>query len=154
MMRWIAACMLALAGVCSMAVAQVPEMARFRVLCSRQGLPTTVVNALDRDRAGFVWVATNDGLARYDGHGFRVWRHAAADPRSLSGNTVQTVHVDARDRVWTSSEFGGIDMLDTRREGFRHWRSADYPQLQNDDIFAFASHGDRLWIGTGGGGLY
>ena len=64
MMRWIAACMLALAGVCSMAVAQVPEMARFRVLGSRQGLPTTVVNALDRDRAGFVWVATNDGLVR------------------------------------------------------------------------------------------
>lgn len=156
MMRRIATCMLALAGACTMAApnAQVPENPRFRLLGSRHGLPTTVVNALERDRLGFVWVATSDGLARYDGHGFRVWRHDAADPRSISGNTVQAIHVDARDRVWTSSEFGGIDMLDAARAGFHHWRSADYPQLRTDDIFAFASQGDRLWIGTGGGGMY
>ncbi len=156
MMRWIATCLLVLTGLGPMMAprAQVPENARFRLMGSRQGLPTTVVNALERDRSGFVWIATNDGLARHDGHGFRVWRHDVGDPRSISGNTVQTIHVDAHDRVWTSSEFGGIDMLDAAREGFRHWRSADHPQLRSDDIFAFASQGDRLWIGTGGGGLY
>ena len=111
-------------------------------------LPTGSVNALDRDSAGFIWIASTDGLARYDGNGFRVWRHEANDPRSLTGNWVQIVHVDGRDRVWASSEFGGLSMLDGRRDGFRHWRKASTPGLGSDDIFAIASRGDILWFGT------
>lgn len=134
--------------------AQVPESPHVRVLGPREGLPTSAVNALDRDRAGFIWIATSDGLARYDGSGFHTWRHQAGDPRTLTGNWVQTVHVDARDRVWVSSEFGGLSMLDGRREGFRHWRRETHPALGSDDIFAIASRGDTLWFGTGDAGLY
>ena len=60
-----------------------------------------------RDRDGYVWIATGDGLARYDGLEMRVWRHDPADPDSLPGNNVQFVHVDARDRVWVAVENGG-----------------------------------------------
>ncbi len=156
MRRWIVACVWVLAVLGSMAGlrAQVPESPHFRVLGPRDGLPSSGVNGLDRDSAGFLWIATTDGLARYDGNGFRIWRHQVDDPRSLTGNWVQAVHVDARDRVWTASEFGGFSMLDARRDGFRHWRRATTPQLGSDDIFAIASRGDTLWLGTGDAGLY
>ncbi len=156
MQRWVLGCllMLAVAGPLAGARAQVPESPHLRVLGPRDGMPTSSVNALAPDSAGFIWIASTDGLARYDGNGFRVWRHEANDPRSLTGNWVQTVHVDAHDRVWASSEFGGLSMLDSRRDGFRHWRRATYPTLGSDDVFAIASRGDTLWFGTGDAGLY
>ena len=93
MRRWIVACWLMLGLLGAMAgagaSAQVPESPHLRVLGPREGLPTGSVNALDRDSAGFIWIASTDGLARYDGNGFRVWRHEANDPRSLTGNWVQ-----------------------------------------------------------------
>ena len=152
----VAACLLWMAWIGWMPAlrAQVPESPHLRVLGPRDGLPTSFVKALDRDAAGFIWVATSDGLARYDGSGFRLWRHEPGNPRALPGNMMQAVHVDGRDRVWTTSEFGGISMLDGARVGFRHWRRSSQPVMGSDDIFAFASHADSLWFGTGDAGLY
>ena len=134
--------------------AQVPQSPRLRVLGVRDGLPASMVNAIERDRAGYIWVATSDGLARYDGNQFRVWRQVPNDPRALPGNMIQAVHVDAQDRVWVASEFGGISMLDGARDGFLHWNRKSHPVLGSDDIFSFASRDDLLWFGTGDAGLY
>lgn len=156
MRRWIVACAWLLCAFgCSVDLrAQVPESPHVRIIGPRDGLPTTRVSSLARDIAGFIWIATTDGLARYDGNGFRVWRHQTGDPRTLAGNLVQVVHVDSKDRVWASSEFGGLSMLDASRDGFRHWQRARYPELGSDDVFAITSRGDMLWFGTGDAGLY
>ncbi len=53
------------------ATAAVPEMPRFRVLDATSGLPSNVVRAMLQDAAGYLWLATSDGLARYDGTAFR-----------------------------------------------------------------------------------
>ncbi len=97
------------------AAAAVPETPRFRIIGPAQGLPSTDIKALARDRAGYLWIATADGLARYDGIGMRVWRHDPANPQSLAGNNVQALHIDRRDRVWIAVEGGGIGMLDATR---------------------------------------
>src|SRR5687768_15794573 len=59
---------------------RVPETPRFRLLGVGDGLPSSKVNALARDRAGYLWIATADGLARHDGVGFRTWRHEPGNP--------------------------------------------------------------------------
>ncbi len=146
------ACLLLLCA--ASAWAQVPQLPRLRVLGVGDGLPASMVNAIERDRAGFIWIGTSDGLARYDGSGFRTWRQVPGDPRTLPGNMIQALHVDARDRVWVASEFGGISMLDGARNGFAHWRRDSHPMLGSDDIWAFASRGDTLWLGTADAGLY
>lgn len=136
------------------AAAAVPETPRFRIIGPAQGLPSTDIKALARDRAGYLWIATADGLARYDGIGMRVWRHDPADPKSLTGNNVQALHIDQRDRVWVAVEGGGISMLDAQRRTFRHYRKSGYPAIASDDTWAFASAGDTLWFGTYDGGLH
>ncbi len=133
--------------------AAVPEIPRFRVLDAADGLPSTTITALARDRKGFLWIATWDGLARFDGVGFRVWRHAADDTQSLPGNLVQALHVDARDRLWVATENGGLSMFDAERRVFTHYRLADHPQMGGDDVFAITSVGDTLWFGGFGSGL-
>lgn len=140
--------------VCASVQATVPEIPRFRLLGAGDGLPSTTIPALARDRSGYLWMATWDGLARYDGVGFKVWRHDPADPASLPGNVVQALHIDAADRAWVGTENGGLSVMEADRGGFRHFRQADHPQMGSDDVFAITSRGSDVWFGTFGGGLH
>ncbi|GGD36031.1 hybrid sensor histidine kinase/response regulator [Pseudoxanthomonas indica] len=133
--------------------ASVPEIPRFRLMSVADGLPSTTIPVLARDKAGFLWLATWDGVARYDGVNFRVWRHEPDDPASLPGNVVQALHIDEQDRVWVATENGGLSMMGPERRGFRHFRRAQYPEMGSDDIFTITSHGKEVWFGTFGGGL-
>lgn len=154
MLRTLIVLLLVLLGAANVAMAAVPETPRLRIIGAAQGLPSTDFFGIARDRDGYIWVATGDGLARYDGLAMRVWRHEPDDPRSLPGNNVQFVHVDARDRVWVATENGGLSMLDRDRSGFRHYRKADHPQMGSDDVFAITSRGDDIWFGNYDGGLH
>lgn len=140
--------------LCAAALAAVPERPRFRITGIAQGLPSTEIKGLARDRDGYLWIATADGLARYDGVGMRVWRHDVSDPRGLPGNNIQTLMIDAEDRIWLSIEGAGISVLDAQRRGFTHYRHATYPPIASDDIWAFAHQGKTIWFGTYDGGLY
>ena len=139
--RWLG--LLALLA-CACALAGVPERPRFRVTGPAQGLPSTEIKALARDHDGYLWIATADGLARYDGVDMRVWRHDPTDPRSLPGNNVQALLVDAQDRVWVATEGGGISVLDASRQQFQHTRQKDQPALGSDDVWSFAAQGDAV----------
>ncbi|MET1163442.1 MAG: ATP-binding protein [Pseudoxanthomonas sp.] len=146
--------LLGLSMLCAGAQAAVPEIPRFRVLGSADGLPATTIPALARDREGYLWIATWDGLARYDGVGFRTWRHEPQDPASLRGNVVQALHIDGEDRIWVATENGGLSVMGPDRKGFRHYRLAQHPEMGSDDVFTIASQGRDLWFGTFGGGLH
>lgn len=115
------------------------------------GLPSNRVNALAEDRQGYLWIATRDGLARYDGVGFRVWRIEDG----LRDNFVWTVHVDARDRVWAGTRHGGLSVLDTDRLRFTHYSHDTHPDMGADDVWAVGSTVDgAIWFGMAESGLY
>lgn len=134
--------------------AQVPEVPHLRILGARDGLPSTALSAVEIDKSGFVWAGSADGLARYDGHGFRIWRHDPHVADSLPGNYVQALHVDSDDRLWVAVEFGGAAVLDKDRTGFVRLNNKTHPELGDSDVFAFASHGQTLWLGTSNAGVF
>lgn len=146
----------ALSALPATAVAGVPETPLLRTLGVADGLPHTRVGGLARDRAGYLWISTDDGLARHDGVDFEVWRHEPGNPASLPRNVLQmgTLHVDAHDRVWVASEGGGLSVLDAGRRGFRHFDRTSHPAMGSDDVWAVASRGDILWFGSYAGGLH
>ena len=53
---------------------------RFTTLGTRDGLSQSSVNCIFRDSDGFMWFGTQDGLNRYDGYSFTVYRHDPANP--------------------------------------------------------------------------
>ena len=138
----------------SLAWAGVPETPRFRLVGVAEGMPSSSINVVARDHAGYLWLATPDGLARYDGVGFHIWRNVPGDADSLPGNNIQAVHIDARDRIWIATEAGGLSVLDAQRRHFRHYRMADDPRIGSDDTWAIASRDGTVWFGTYGGGLH
>ena len=151
MRRWIGACGLwllcALAGV---AGASVPHLPQPRQISVFDGLPSNRVNAIAEDRQGYLWIGTRDGLARYDGVGFRIWRVG----EGLRDNFVWSVHVDARDRVWIGTSNAGLAMLDASREQFTWYDRQTRPEMASNDIWSITSTPDgTLWFGTADGGL-
>ncbi|MDR6991534.1 two-component regulator propeller domain-containing protein [Luteimonas sp. 3794] len=128
--------------------ASIPQPRQIGVL---DGLPSNRVNALAEDRQGYLWIATRDGLARYDGLGFRVWRVEDG----LRDNYVWTVRVDAHDRVWVGTSRGGLSVLDADRSNFTHYNTQTHPEIRGDEIWSVLPTPDgAVWFGTADSGLY
>ncbi|MFT3791313.1 MAG: ATP-binding protein [Rudaea sp.] len=128
----------------------------FQVLTVADGLPSSHVYKIVEDGRGFVWIGTRDGLARYDGASFRVWRHDSADPASLASNDVPTVYVDRAGRIWCGGD-DGLSMLDPAAgDRFVHYRhdANDAASLSTNDVWTITSGADdAIWIGGYGGGV-
>ena len=139
-------------GGCVLAAAALPETPRFRPLGAQDGLPSSDIMGIARDRAGFVWIATGDGLARYDGMRMKVWRHDPGRAGSLGDNFIQAVHVDARDRVWVATEKGGLARY--VREDDRFEPIADDGLISDPNILSLADRDGELWFGAMDGALY
>ena len=76
------------------------------------GLPNNSVTAVMKDSFGYIWVATQDGLARYDG--YRFLSYGVKEPLyRLKGNYVYTLCEDRQKRLWVGSE-AGLDLIDLR----------------------------------------
>ena len=128
--------------------ASLPETPRLRQMTVADGLPSNVVYALAEDRSGYLWIGTSDGLARYDGVGFRVWRKEDG----LPANAVHDLHVDADNRLWVATT-GGLVALD-REYGRFHRRDAPGPDAEEQVVWSVAGTGDgAIWFGTGSSGL-
>lgn len=135
--------------------AALPETPQFRYYGVAEGMPSSTVAALAQDAEGYIWLGTHDGLARYDGISFRIWRHVPGDPGSLPSNMIQALHVDARNRVWVGLSGGGLHMLDRERQNFVHYSRATHPDIGSDEIYAIASTSDgAIWFGTDGAGVH
>lgn len=89
--------------------------ARFERLESDTGPSHNSVYAVTQDRAGFLWLGTQDGLNRWDGYTFRVWRNDPADPDSLAANRIDSLFEDSRGRLWVGTA-AGLDRFDRRAD--------------------------------------
>jgi len=133
-----------------------PAPPQFVPLAVADGLPSSVAYKTVQDRDGFIWIGTKDGLARYDGVGFRVFRHDPALPDSLSSNDVSAMLVDRAGRLWCGGEASGLNRLEADGSGFRHWRhrAGEAGTLGSDDVFTIAEDAaGAIWVGTYLGGL-
>ena len=79
---------------------------RFERLSLEQGLSQSSANRILQDRRGYVWLATEDGLNRYDGIGFKVYRHDVSDAASLPASFVWDLAEDSAGNLWIATSGG------------------------------------------------
>ncbi|HWB91084.1 MAG TPA: two-component regulator propeller domain-containing protein, partial [Puia sp.] len=72
----------------------------------QQGLSNNTVRCIYKDHNGFMWFGTRDGLNRYDGNTFTVFRHQFNDSNSLISNYIQTIYEDSAGRLWIGTRQG------------------------------------------------
>lgn len=151
----LALCLPGAAGAGGAGPVDLPETPQFRQIGVDQGLPSSRVNALAQDRQGYLWVATDDGVARYDGTGFRVWQYNPGIVGGMPGNSVQTLFIDREDRVWLGIADGGLAYIDRDRRTVQALDPQALPGLGDALPWSLAQTGDgRLWVSTFGAGLY
>ena len=100
---------LCLIGLAIQAGAAMPEP---EYLTVRNGLPQGFVKSLIQDRRGFIWLATRDGLCRYDGIHFRIYTHDPQQARSLSFSSIYEIRADTENKLWVRTENNNVDQFD------------------------------------------
>ena len=120
---------------------------RFEHITSQEGLSQSTVLKIYQDRKQFLWIATTDGLNRYDGKNFTVFRHDFQDSLSLSNNDVNGLFEDSKGHFWVGTRAGGINLYNPRNEKFSHYTKADDgSDISQFSIRNFTERNDTLWV--------
>ena len=116
---------------------------RFKHLTINDGLSNSWVHSILQDNYGFIWIGTDDGLNRYDGYNFRVYKNNFRDKYSISSSNVMAMLEDSRGDLWIGTR-QGLNLYDRKNERFIR-----YPQLSKEEILSVIEDRERnLWIGT------
>ena len=83
-----------------------PPNFRFVTYSVKDGLANNYVNDCVRDKRGFLWIATQNGLSRFDGVNFKNYFHDDGDSSSLPFNLIQRVNCDYKNRIWVTGNDG------------------------------------------------
>ncbi len=120
----------------------------------QDGLSFGIVNSISQDSRGFMWFATSDGLNRFDGHSFKIFKNEKGNRFSLSSNYVQAIYTDKSGRLWVSSR-DGLNLYEPKTTSFIHYRfSNDISSRKNDVSYITQSRDGNLWIATSNGFHY
>ncbi|GHU98445.1 hybrid sensor histidine kinase/response regulator [Bacteroidia bacterium] len=123
---------------------------RLEIKSLNEGLAQHDVTSVTQDRYGFIWIATYNGLHRYDGYNCRVFRHDPQDPASIGDNRILLVFLDSSLRLWAATEGGGLSLYDHYMENFTNFGIGSSPSDNN--IYSICENGDgSFWLGTANG---
>jgi ligand-binding sensor domain-containing protein/signal transduction histidine kinase/DNA-binding response OmpR family regulator len=89
----------------------------FMNLSSKDGLSSNVVTAILKDRYGLIWFATDDGLNKFDGKKFTIYRHKATDNSSIISNEILDLHEDKNGNLWIGTG-SGLTFYDRKKDSF------------------------------------
>jgi len=133
-----------------------PAAPKFTHIGTAAGLSQSNVTCILRDSRGFMWFGTQDGLNRYDGYTFVVYKNNPRNPGSLSNSFIKDLLEDSKGNIWVATLGGGLNKFDREQDRFIHYRQdkTDKGSLSDDFVNCIAedSRGD-LWAGTETGGL-
>lgn len=133
-----------------------PPTLFFERVSVQDGLSNNKVNCILQDKRGFIWVGTNDGLNRYDGHNFLVFRNKPGDTASMSGNTITDLLEDEEGLLWIATSDGGLTRYDYKaspQQQFKQYKHmpADKQSIPVNIVNALIEDKDGyLWLGTSG----
>ena len=104
---------------CSYAAAQSPsEKLKFSRIEVGSGLSNSNVTCFLQDSRGFMWIGTRDGLNKYDGYEFKVYRNDQEDTTTLLKNHIYQLFEDSHGTIWVSTRGGGFHFYDQKLDRF------------------------------------
>ncbi len=120
-------------------------------LTVQDGLSGNSITSIYQDSQGFLWVGTMDGLNRYDGYSFDIFRHEVGKPNSISGNYIQCITEDSNGDLWIGTIGNGLNKWDSKTEEFTAYTSEgkNGVLMPEDNVLGLSfDHDSTLWIKT------
>lgn len=128
----------------------------FEHLTMRDGLSQSTVMSILQDSQGYLWLATESGLDRYDGYSIRAYRRERGNERGLASDFIWTIAEDAHGDLWLATVGGGVARWDRRTDTFQQFRhDPTKPESLASDAVRTLLIDARgsIWIGTEQHGL-
>ncbi|HEY8398444.1 MAG TPA: two-component regulator propeller domain-containing protein [Flavihumibacter sp.] len=148
--------LLLLLGLTFSLLAQQARQYSFTQYTTADGLASNHVNAVGQDKKGYIWLATTNGLNRFDGRDFLTFKHDPRNPNSLLSNNIGTMFCDSKGRIWILDENNRTGLFDGERFAFKEF-PVDMPfdrfNLYNYSFFREDWDG-RIYLFMTGRGVY
>jgi signal transduction histidine kinase/ligand-binding sensor domain-containing protein/DNA-binding response OmpR family regulator len=135
---------------CCYSVAQKKNL-KFEHLDINAGLSQNHVMCILQDSRGLMWFGTRDGLNKYDGYRFTVYKNDAKDSNSISNNFITGMLEDARGVIWITTRGGGLNRYDREKNKFTCFKNspADPGSISGNLLNSISKDGEgNLWIST------
>lgn len=115
-----------------------------------QGLSQSTVYGIAQDSPGFLWVATQDGLNKYDGNSFETYYNQPFDSASIPSSNVMTVFCDSKNRLWVGTMNSGLSLFNRTTKSFTTFsESARKGSINDNSVFTICEDADgTIWVGT------
>ncbi|HWW32207.1 MAG TPA: two-component regulator propeller domain-containing protein [Steroidobacteraceae bacterium] len=123
----------------------------FEHLTMRDGLSQSTVEGFLQDSQGYLWIATESGLDRYDGNTLRIYRRERGNPHALASDYIWTIAEDARSDLWLATDGGGVAHWQRRSDQFESFRHdpARPDSLASDAVRTLLIDASgSIWAGT------
>lgn len=127
---------------------------RFKNFTYENGLPENMVYHIAKDKSGFVWIGSSNGLFRYDGMDFKTFYHEEDNENSPAGNQIKCLLIDSENYLWIGTQENGVSRYDIEKSVFTHYpHDKENPNsLSNREVLCLIEDSKgRMWIGTENG---
>ena len=123
---------------------------------TEMGLSQSNVTAILQDSRGFMWFGTQDGLNKYDGYKFTIYRNNPADTTTISDGFVKGMIEDQKGNIWIATAEGGLNMYDRQNNRFLHYKhnKQNAGSIAGNSLMCVSEDSEgNLWVGTRFNGL-
>ena len=141
-----------LLAVCQTTISQ--NSFYFDHISTDKGLSQGDVNSIYQDNKGFMWFATHDGLNKYNGYEFTVYKPDTNVKNSISSNLIYAVTGDKKGNLWIGTTGSGLNYYNKSTGGFTHFTHDENNEnsLTNNHInTVYRDKKENLWVGTSNG---
>lgn len=129
--------------------AEAQRRIRFQNFTISNGLSQSSVNAMMQDEKGFIWIGTQDGLNKFDGYTFKVFRNQQNNSATLSNNFIQSICDDGNGNLWIGTDGGGLNIFNKATE--KVVRVNLGPDFRF--IYGMARCGNDIFVSSENGGI-
>ncbi len=120
----------------------------------QDGLSQSVILDIVQDSTGFLWIATQDGLNRYDGNEFKVFKYSPTDSNSIKGNWINTLTLGNNSTLWIGTYRSGLGKLNLKTYKYTHVLPDTSSSKKKFAIGKIIPFNNFLFVSTYGNGFY
>ncbi|WP_299108346.1 hybrid sensor histidine kinase/response regulator transcription factor [uncultured Winogradskyella sp.] len=124
---------------------------KFKQISTSEGLSQSSVIAIHQDKIGQMWFGTRDGLNKYDGSNFTLYRNINNDSLSISNNDILSIKDDSEGFIWIGT-YNGLNRYNPIQNNFtRYYRNSNNNSLRSNTVWCLEEIENEIWVGTTNG---
>ncbi len=138
---------------CILFVPYVQAQSNVNFTSLNEGLSSNTVHAILKDRYGLMWFATDDGLNKFDGTNFTIYRNDPRNKNSLQANEITALHEDRSGRLWIGTNGGSLSLYNRENNSFINFPAeGSKKEITSKAVTSvFSDYLGQIWVGTYGG---